>query len=135
MRKGDPENPPPPKKAQPISLKTQVTISGSPFISTMLKEPMEHFKIQVCRYDGTTDPEDHRSAYEGHMMLYTSTNSVWCKVFQSTLTGIAQSWFKSIPKSTVTSWADLAKKFMTHFVSNIRRVKMSADGDQTERKA
>ncbi|XP_056685467.1 uncharacterized protein [Spinacia oleracea] len=53
---------------------------------------MEKIKIPTCKYAGKTDPVNHLSSFGGHMMLYTNTDSMWCKVFPSTLEGIGQSW-------------------------------------------
>ncbi|XP_010682466.2 uncharacterized protein LOC104897304 [Beta vulgaris subsp. vulgaris] len=75
------------------------------------------------KYDGKTDLEDHISAYEGHMLLYNDIDSVWCKVLPSTLFGIGQTWFKSIPPATVFDFRQLTSMFVTHFVSNKRREK------------
>ncbi|XP_010672329.1 uncharacterized protein LOC104888913 [Beta vulgaris subsp. vulgaris] len=88
---------------------------------------MEKIKIPTCKYDGKTDPEDHISAYEGHMLLYTDTDSVWCKVFPSTLTGLGQTWFKSIPPTTVFDFRQLTSMFVTHFVRNKRRDKTTGE--------
>ncbi|XP_010667666.1 uncharacterized protein LOC104884680 [Beta vulgaris subsp. vulgaris] len=79
--------------------------------------------MPTCKCDGKTDPEDHISAYEGHMLLYTTLTQVWCKVFPSTLTGLGQTWFKSIPPATVFDFRQLTSMFFTHFVSDKRREK------------
>ncbi|KAL2901565.1 hypothetical protein RDABS01_026647 [Bienertia sinuspersici] len=80
-----------PKHEAPIT-KTQVAPKGSSFVKGLFDKNMEKLKMSGSKYDRTTDLEDHVSAYEGHMMLYKTTNSVWYKVFLVTLTGIAQSW-------------------------------------------
>ncbi|XP_010684689.1 uncharacterized protein LOC104899234 [Beta vulgaris subsp. vulgaris] len=74
--------------------------------------------MPTCKYDGKTDPQDHISAYEGHMLLYTANDSVWCKVFPSTLIGLAQTWFKSIPPATVFEFRQLTSMLVTRFVNN-----------------
>ncbi|XP_010684419.2 uncharacterized protein LOC104898980 [Beta vulgaris subsp. vulgaris] len=56
-------------------------------------------------------------------MLYTNTDSVWCKVFPSTLITLGQTWFKSIPPATVFDSRQLTSMFVTHFISNKRREK------------
>ncbi|XP_021860692.1 uncharacterized protein [Spinacia oleracea] len=61
------------------------------------------------------------------MMLYTNTDSMWCKVFPSTLEGIAQSWFDKIPKGTITSFRQLAILFRTQYVANIARERMTGE--------
>nr|XP_021842398.1 uncharacterized protein LOC110782540 [Spinacia oleracea] len=88
---------------------------------------MEKIKIPTCKYYGKTDPTVHLSAFGGHMMLYTNTDSMWCKVFPSTLDGMAQSWFNKIPKGSVTSFRQLAILFRTHYVANIVRERMMGE--------
>ncbi|XP_010684688.1 uncharacterized protein LOC104899233 [Beta vulgaris subsp. vulgaris] len=73
------------------------------------------------KYDGTSDPDDHVVAYEGHMFLYTQEDAIWCKVFPSTLTGIGQTWFKSLKPGSISSFSQLSSTFSTHFVSSRRR--------------
>ncbi|KAL2935133.1 SUMO-conjugating enzyme UBC9 [Bienertia sinuspersici] len=110
-----------------LPLKVQVAPRGSPLVKSMLDEPMGKLKMPVCRYDGTMDLVDHVLAYKGHMMLYTMTDSVWCKVFRITLIGIAQNRFKSIPPRYISDWRVLSRRFTTHFVSNKRRHKISSE--------
>ncbi|XP_010682516.1 uncharacterized protein LOC104897353 [Beta vulgaris subsp. vulgaris] len=69
------------------------------------------------------DMQDHISAYEGHILLYTDTNSVWCKVFPSFLSALAHTWFKSVLPATVFDFRQLTPMFVMHFVSNKRREK------------
>ncbi|XP_010695914.2 uncharacterized protein LOC104908496 [Beta vulgaris subsp. vulgaris] len=83
--------------------------------------------MRTCKYDGKTDLEDHISAYEGHTLLYTNTESVWCKVLPSTLIGLGQTWFKSIPPAIVFDFCQLTSMFVTHFVSNKRREKTTGE--------
>ncbi|KMT01944.1 hypothetical protein BVRB_9g209650 [Beta vulgaris subsp. vulgaris] len=90
----------------------------SPFTMDLLNHPMTRIKMPTSKYDGTSDPDDHESAYEGHMFLYTDVDAIWCKVFPSTLTGIAQSWFKSLKPGSTSSFSRLSSTFNTHFVSN-----------------
>ncbi|XP_010677838.1 uncharacterized protein LOC104893428 [Beta vulgaris subsp. vulgaris] len=110
-----------PRKGSEYRRRAPVSLRNSPFSTAILQEPMEKLKMPTCKYDGKTDPEDHISAYEGHMLLYTDTDSVWCKVFPSTLVGLGQTWFKSIPPATVFDFRQLTSMFVTHFVSNKRR--------------
>lgn len=68
-----------------------------------------------------------KSDYVGHMILYTDTDSMWCKVFPSTLDGIAKSWFKTIPKESITSFRQLATIFTTQYVANIVRERTTGE--------
>ncbi|XP_056694872.1 uncharacterized protein [Spinacia oleracea] len=100
---------------------------NSPFCDEILSEKMEKIKMPTCKYSGKSDPTNHLSAFGGHMMLYTNTDSMWCKVFPSTLEGIAQSWFGKIPKGTITSFRQLAILFRTQYVANIAKERMTGE--------
>ncbi|XP_057247150.1 uncharacterized protein LOC130589400 [Beta vulgaris subsp. vulgaris] len=53
----------------------------SSFTSKILNHPMSRIKMPSSKYDGTSDPDDHVAAYEGHMFLYTQVDAIWGKVF------------------------------------------------------
>lgn len=57
----------------------------SPFILEILNHPMTRIKMPSCKYDASSDSDDHIATYEGHMFLYTQVEAIWCKVFPSTL--------------------------------------------------
>ena len=59
--------------------------------------------------------------------MYTDTDSVSCKVYPSTLIGLGQTWFKSIPPAIVFDFRQLTSMFVTHFVSNKRREKTTGE--------
>ena len=52
------------------------------------------------------------------MLLYTDNDLVWCKVFPSTLIGLGQTWFKSIPPATIFDFRQLTSMFVTLSVKN-----------------
>ncbi|XP_057249103.1 uncharacterized protein LOC130590633 [Beta vulgaris subsp. vulgaris] len=99
----------------------------SPFTMDILNHPMTRIKMPTSKYDGTSDPDDHVAAYEGHMFLYTDVDAIWCKVFPSTLTGIAQTWFKSLKPGSISSFSQLSSTFSTHFISNRRRERTTGE--------
>jgi len=51
------------------------------------------------------DPESHLTAFDTQMMLVGGSDAVKCKLFMSTLTGIAMDWFISLPEGHITSFA------------------------------
>ncbi|XP_010686878.1 uncharacterized protein LOC104901032 [Beta vulgaris subsp. vulgaris] len=83
--------------------------------------------MSSCKYDGTSDPDDHVTTYGGKMLLYTQVDSIWCKVFPSTLTGITQTWFKSLRPGIISSFSQSSSTFNTHFVSNRRRERNTSE--------
>jgi len=51
------------------------------------------------------DPESDLTAFDTQMMLVGGSDAVKCKLFMSTLTGIAMDWFISLPEGHITSFA------------------------------
>ncbi|XP_021855378.2 uncharacterized protein [Spinacia oleracea] len=88
---------------------------------------MEKIKIPTGRYDGTTDPEDHCTTFEQHMMLYTDSDAMWCKVFPSTLLVVTASWYKGIEAHSIYSFRQLQAAFLSRFVSKQKRKKSSGE--------
>ncbi|XP_021732312.1 uncharacterized protein LOC110699129 [Chenopodium quinoa] len=108
-------------------VRIQVVPNDSPFCREILEEPMEKVKMRSCRYNGTTTPESHMSAFNNHMVLYTMTDSVWCKAFPPTLEGLAAEWYGAIPKCSVYSYSQLKRMFMEHFITLVDRTKMTTE--------
>ncbi|XP_021755880.1 uncharacterized protein LOC110721044 [Chenopodium quinoa] len=86
---------------------------------------MEKVKMSSCRYNGTTTPKSHISAFENHMVLNTMIDLVWCKAFPPTLEGLAAEWYGAIPKCSVYSYNQLQRMFMEHFITLVDRTKMT----------
>ncbi|XP_021733170.1 uncharacterized protein LOC110699991 [Chenopodium quinoa] len=61
------------------------------------------------------------------MVLYTMTDSVWCKAFPPTLEGLAAEWYGAIPKCSVYSFSQLKRMFMEHFITLVDRTKMTTE--------
>ncbi|XP_021764714.1 uncharacterized protein LOC110729292 [Chenopodium quinoa] len=74
--------------------------------------------MPTCRYDGRGDPSRYITSYEGHMILYTNSDVVWCKVFPTTLTGAAADWFNNLGNGTIDSFHKLAEIFVGKYISN-----------------
>ncbi|XP_021764717.1 uncharacterized protein LOC110729294 [Chenopodium quinoa] len=88
---------------------------------------MEKVKMPSCKYNGTTTLKSHISAFENHMVLYTMTDSVWCKAFPPTLEGLTSEWYGAIPKCFVYSYNQLKRMFMEHFITLVDRTKMTTE--------
>jgi len=50
------------------------------------------------------DPEAHLTAFYTQMMLSGGSDAIYCKMFMSTLQGIALEWFVSLPTGHITSF-------------------------------
>ncbi|XP_021867295.1 uncharacterized protein [Spinacia oleracea] len=101
--------------------------ANSPLCADILEEPMEKLKFPLCKYDGSTDPEVHCNTFEQHMMLYTDSDAMWCKVFPSTLLGVASGWYKGLPKGSVYNYRQLEAEFMLRFINRQQRKKTSGE--------
>ncbi|KAL4350477.1 hypothetical protein AHAS_Ahas10G0145900 [Arachis hypogaea] len=74
------------------------------------------FKLpDMTLYDGTTDPNHHLSNFRSRMYLTNALDAVRCKAFPTTLTKTAIRWFDNLPPKSISSFDDLAKKFLARF--------------------
>lgn len=69
-------------------------------------------------FDGTTDPNDHISAYKHQMYVQAADDATWCKLFPATLKGVAQKWFNSLPAHCINNFTELSTLFAHHFMAN-----------------
>ncbi|XP_056695059.1 uncharacterized protein [Spinacia oleracea] len=99
----------------------------SPLCRGILEQPMEKVKMPTCKYNGTTDPVNHSTAFEQHMMLYSDSDAMWCKVFQTTLSGVAADWYKKLPAGSIFSFRQIQKDFVRRFISKVERKKTSGE--------
>ena len=51
------------------------------------------------------------------MSLQEYSDEVMCKVFSTTLTGLARSWFRKLSSGTIDSFDDLSRLFIANFMS------------------
>ncbi|XP_057538069.1 uncharacterized protein LOC130815596 [Amaranthus tricolor] len=77
----------------------------------------------MAAFDGTSCPEEHLMAYKNLMLLFTTNPALWCKFFSTTLTGVALTWYTSLPSGSIHKFAQLEGKFLGHFVASKRQEK------------
>ncbi|XP_057542468.1 uncharacterized protein LOC130820930 [Amaranthus tricolor] len=107
------------------SLHEDLTPIISPLATEILNTPNPG-KIKIpnmATFDGTSCPEEHLMAYKNLMLLYTTNSSLWCKFFPTTLTGVALTWYTSLPGGSIHNFAQLEGKFLGHFVASRRQEK------------
>ena len=79
------------------------------------------FKIpSLDSYDGTYDPCDHIAAFKTTMHLQGVLDEIMCRVFPTTLKGLARVWFSKIPLNTMSSFEELSKLFVNNFIGGQR---------------
>jgi len=64
------------------------------------------------------DPEAHLTTFHTQMMLVGGSDAVMCKLFMSTLTGMAMDWFISLLEGYITSFAQLSQLFREQYLAN-----------------
>ncbi|XP_056698460.1 uncharacterized protein [Spinacia oleracea] len=83
--------------------------------------------MPTFKYNETTDPENHSTAFEQHTMLYSDSDAMWCKVFQTTLSGVAADWYKKLPAGSIFSFRQIQEDFVRRFISKVERKKTSGE--------
>ena len=94
----------------------------SPFSQSVLDDPLpkRYQNLQIGEYTGTTDPEDHLLKFKNVALLQQFFDGVKCRMFLTTFGGVAQRWFKRLPKKSIRKFKDFKKVFLHHFSSNKR---------------
>ena len=71
-------------------------------------EPPHGFVILVfTTFDGSADPYDHMLHFKQAMMLNASNDQLLCKVFPSSLRGLALAWFHKLWRYSINSFYEL----------------------------
>ena len=61
------------------------------------------------------------------MALETRNEAILCKVFSTTLVGLALAWFRQFPEKSMDSFEDLCTRFIKQYNSNRQQQKTMAD--------
>jgi len=78
----------------------------TPFSQAILETAIPNtFTGPKATFTGVEDPEAHLTAFHTQMLLVGGSDAVRCKLFMSTLTGMAMDWFISLPEGHVMSFA------------------------------
>ncbi|XP_057248901.1 uncharacterized protein LOC125494762 [Beta vulgaris subsp. vulgaris] len=94
----------------------------------MESPPFPKVKLPTIEpFDGTTDPDDHLSAYKHQMYVQGVDDATWCKNFLATLKGVAQKWFNNLSPNSVNNFTELSILFTSHFVANRQEQKTNPD--------
>ena len=90
-----------------------------PFSPEIMKTVVPPNLVGVkASFMGVEDPEAHLTAFHTQMMLSGGSDAVYCKMFMSTLSGIAMEWFVSLPEGHITSFHQFSKLFTEQYIVN-----------------
>ena len=102
-------------------LATEGSVSiGSPFSVEIQKEvlPLNVTQLHLEHYEGTLDPEDHLAYFMNTLQLHNFSDVIMCKLFASSLKGIARSWFSQLSTGSIKTFSQLMSHFRAHFMTN-----------------
>ena len=69
-------------------------------------------------FTGMEDLEPHLTAFHTQMVLVGGSDAVRCKLFMSTLMGMAMDWFVSLLDGHITSFPQLSRFFREQYLAN-----------------
>ncbi|GAU47711.1 hypothetical protein TSUD_177160 [Trifolium subterraneum] len=96
-----------PKNFQPFSEEIQEVAVPRHF-----REPT------IDSYDGSSDPQSHVSTFQTQMFISGVDDALSCKIFGGTLKDVAHKWIAGLPARSVTSFEDVATRFVAQFAAN-----------------
>lgn len=73
--------------------------------------------MRVC--NGTGNPRDHVINYKILMDLQTHSDTLFCKVFSTTLTGAVLTWFNNMKTKSIKTFYELTSLFMDRFIASV----------------
>ena len=74
-------------------------------------------------YDGA---RDHIATFKTTIHLQGIPDEIMCRVFLTTLKGLARVWFSKIPPNLVSSFEELSKLFINNFIGGQRHKRSSS---------
>jgi hypothetical protein len=90
-----------------------------------------HIKL----YNGSTDPDDHVTRFEGAANQGAWPMPIWCMMFQQTLDDAARGWFDNLPRGSIDDWDTLCEQFVQRFALRRKCVRDPMEITKIVRKA
>ncbi|XP_077232280.1 uncharacterized protein LOC143868152 [Tasmannia lanceolata] len=100
----------------------------SPFVEVIARAQLiPNFDLpRLDLYDGTTDPLEYLQSYKRAIEFKGANDITMCHAFSSYLKRGANSWYSRLKPNSISSFRELGREFVTHFV-NCRPQKKLAD--------
>ncbi|XP_062015884.1 uncharacterized protein LOC133732360 [Rosa rugosa] len=111
-------------------------VGKSPFTDDILNaaKPRRFTTPVFQKYDGTTDPVDHIKGYKQQMSIETTDEKLMCKIFPSSLTGPASTWFQDLKPHSIPDFDTLSRAFISQYFCNRKQKKDMATLFSTKQK-
>ena len=115
------------RRTGPRELAAEISrdIGMSPFTDDVLNaEKPRRFTMPTFRlYDGTTDPVDHIKGYKQLMAIETMDEKLICKLFPTSLTGPASTWFQDLKPRSIPNFDTLSRVFISQYFCSRKQQK------------
>ncbi|KAK4404327.1 hypothetical protein Sango_0801300 [Sesamum angolense] len=100
----------------------------SPFPVQILREALQQriWIPSLTEYVGTVDLEDHLEKFLAKVDLLDMSDTGYCKIFRTTLSGKAMALFNQLPTHTIKNFEQLSQCFLHHFSINKRYPKTTS---------
>ena len=80
--------------------------------------PLGWKPLNLERYDGTTNPDEHLDVFLTQTNLYTIDNAILCCVFPMSLKGVALTWYNGLPPRSIGNFDTLVKCFSAQYATS-----------------
>ena len=80
----------------------------------------------IKAYDGTGDPANHVRTFSNALSLQPVNDTIKCRAFPQTLSGMAQRWYSRFPPNSIGSFRELSQAFIKQLISGRVHEKSSA---------
>lgn len=70
--------------------------------------PQKFHMLQIENYDRAKDPLDHLESFKTLMYLQGVADKIMCRVFPTTLRGLARVWFSRLASNSISTFRDLS---------------------------
>ena len=102
--------------------------TASPFVLTIMECPLpSKFKMPVMdTFDGSKDPMDHLETFKALMHLQAVPDAIMCRAFPVTLKGFTRVWFNRLKPTTISTFLQLSKLFVSQYIGVQRQRRPAA---------
>ena len=104
-------------------------ISKSPFAQWIVEEvkPKTFNAPMLDKFQGKTDPISHLLQFKQKTSLEEISEGVTCKLFATTFTDRALSWFSQLPEGSIQSFEQFGRMFLEQYKGNCPQQMTIAD--------
>ncbi|XP_059671027.1 uncharacterized protein LOC132316568 [Cornus florida] len=105
------------------------SIVKTPFLDEIewVARPKKFTMPKFTKFNGTGDLLQHLNHYTQEMTLETHNDPFICKIFPSSLTGVALEWFKNCPCKSILNFETLCIAFLAQYCRNKKQKKTIAN--------